>query len=121
MDPRHLERIKIIQNLYSQTFNNAHDNMPFPENSDTREILNQLNKIDTSIRKYAPKFPLEKVTKTDLAILRWAVFELSKKKLPPKVVINEAVELAKELSSERSFAFVNAILGKVLENYEQKN
>jgi len=121
MDPRHLERIKIIQNLYSQTFTNVSGNLPYPEDIDTQEIIKQTKKIDEGIKKYAPKFPLDKVTKTDLAILRWAVFELDKKRLPPKVIINEAVELAKELSSDRSFAFVNAVLGKVLENYEQKN
>lgn len=115
MDPRHLERIKIIQNLYSQTFTNVTNNLPYPEDPDTKEIIKQIKKIDDSIKKYAPKFPLDKITKTDLAILRWAVFELTKKRLPPKVVINEAVDLAKELSSERSFAFVNAVLGKVLQ------
>lgn len=121
MDPRHQQRIKIIQNLYSQTFNNVSDNLPYPEDAATKKIIKQTKKIDEDIKKYAPKFPLDKITKTDLAILRWAVFELAQKKLPPKVIINEAVELAKELSSERSFAFVNAVLGKVLENYAQKN
>jgi len=121
MDPRHQERIKVIQNLYSQTFSNVCGNIFYPKDLKTKKIIKEIKKIDSSIKKYAPKFPLDKITKTDLAILRWAVFELMNKDLPPKVVINEAVELAKELSSERSFAFVNAVLGKVLKNYAQKN
>jgi N utilization substance protein B len=121
MDPRHLKRIKIIQNLYAQTFHNVSNNLPYPADTETKKILKNLSEIDNSIGKYASKFPLDKISKTDLAILRWAVFELNKKKLPTKVIINEAIELAKELSGEKSFAFVNAILGKILIDNEQKN
>ncbi len=118
MDPRHEHRIKVIQNLYAYSFKNISNNLPYPEDKETQEIVKQIKKLDKVIKNYASKFPLEKITKTDLAILRWAVYELSKKKIPHKVVINEAVELAKDLSAERSFAFVNAVLGKALQNYE---
>jgi N utilization substance protein B len=52
----------------------------------------------------------------DISILRNALYELTiERKVPPKVIINEAVELAKELGSEKSPSFVNAVLGKIYE------
>jgi len=109
IDPRHLLRLKIIQELYSQDFTEQPFLLP-----KTKSILNSLNSLNSQITKHAPKFPLEKIAKIDLAILRLAIFELTiEKKEPAKVIINEAVELAKELGSEKSFAFVNAVLGKI--------
>lgn len=117
MDPRHQQRIKIIQNLYAYSFKTNKDNLPYKMNEDVSLIIKKLSTIDNLIAQYALKFPIKKIAKTDLAILRWAIFELKyKNKLPPKVVINEAVELAKELSGERAYAFINAVLGQVLEN-----
>jgi len=70
--------------------------------------------INDLIKKFASKYPLEKVSKVDLSILRLAVYELNfEKKTPPKVVIDEAIELAKELGGEKTFSFVNAVLGKI--------
>ncbi|PJC33655.1 N utilization substance protein B [Candidatus Roizmanbacteria bacterium CG_4_9_14_0_2_um_filter_36_12] len=109
IDPRHLLRLKIVQELYSQDFTEQPFLLP-----KTKSILNSLNSLNSQITKHAPKFPLEKIAKIDLAILRLAIFELTiEKKEPAKVIINEAVELAKELGSEKSFAFVNAVLGKI--------
>jgi len=109
IDPRHLLRLKIVQELYSQDFTEQPFLLP-----KTESILNSLNSLNSQITKHAPKFPLEKIAKIDLAILRLAIFELTiEKKEPAKVIINEAVELAKELGSEKSFAFVNAVLGKI--------
>jgi N utilization substance protein B len=80
------------------------------------QIVSQMNTIDAQIQKYAPKYPLDQVAKADLAILRVAVYELTIKKTEPtKVIINEAVELAKEMGSERAFAFVNAVLGAIVQ------
>jgi N utilization substance protein B len=57
-----------------------------------------------------------------LAILQLAIYELLiEKKEPPKVIIDEAVELAKEFGSEKSYAFVNAILGKVYLSISDKS
>lgn len=109
MDPRHLQRLKIVQELYGQDFTKQPSLSP-----KTKLILNSLNSLNSQIIKHAPKFPLEKIAKIDLAILRLAIFELIiEKKEPVKVIINEAVELAKELGSEKSYSFINAVLGKI--------
>ncbi len=120
MDPRHLQRIKTVQNLYALSFAKGDQNLPFRADDKTHKVQKHLKEIDLAIYKYAKKFPLDRIAKTDLAILRVSVFELIiEKKLPEKVVINEAVELAKELSSDKSFGFINAILGKILESQLQ--
>lgn len=119
MDQRHKKRIKIIQNLYAYSFKSLenNNNLPFPNDKTTKEIIKNTEKIDQLINLYAKKFSTEKIAKTDLAILRWAIYELQRKKIPPKVIIDEAVELAKELAGEKSYAFINAILGKVFNYY----
>ena len=72
--------------------------------------------IDQKIAKAAPEYPIEKINKTDLAILRLAVYELLlEKSQPAKVIIDEAVELAKEYGGDSSPAFVNGALGKLIE------
>jgi len=113
MDPRHEKRLKTIQNLFSYSFN-LKNNLPYPQDSSTKLIISYLDQIDDLVKKYASKFPLQKIAKIDLAILRLAIYELTiELKQPKKVIINEAVELAKEVGGERSFAFINGILGKV--------
>lgn len=115
MDPRHLIRLKIVQNLYAFSFNQSKKNLPEPQDLKTKLIIKNLSFIDPLIEKHAQKFPLDKISKTDLAILRLSIYDLViEKKLPEKVVINEAVELAKELSGEKSYAFINAVLGQIL-------
>jgi len=74
-----------------------------------------LTVIDTEIQKAAPEWPIDKIAKIDLAILRLGVYELAiEKKEPPKVIIDEAVELAKEFGNEKSPKFINGALGTVL-------
>ncbi|PIQ73733.1 hypothetical protein COV58_00830 [Candidatus Roizmanbacteria bacterium CG11_big_fil_rev_8_21_14_0_20_36_8] len=117
MDPRHIKRLNLVQNLYSYCFSVDGKTKIFPNKKDsklTNEIIDHLDEIDLHISKSAPKYPINKIAKTDLSILRLAVFELLiDKKEPTKVVINEAVEIAKELGNERSFAFINAVLGSI--------
>jgi len=114
MDPRHQQRIRIVQNLFAHSFRSV-KKLPFPEEAKTQKIIKNLKLIDLLIEKHAPRYPLSKIARTDLSILRLSVYELNyEKKTPPKVVIDEAVELAKELSGENSYAFVNAVLGKVV-------
>lgn len=109
MDPRHKIRLKLVQSLYAQGFTEQ-SNLT----SKVKDILRHSDKIDLLIKKHAPKFPLDKIAKVDLAILRLAIFELTvEKKEPEKVIINEAVELAKELGSKKSYSFINAVLGKI--------
>ena len=72
------------------------------------------DKIDGSIKKYAPAWPLEQIAMIDRNILRLAIFEiLFDNKVPVKVAVSEAVELAKTFGSESSPKFVNGVLGSV--------
>ena len=115
MDQRHLERMKVVQNLFAASFPDAKDNLLHEDSPQTIEILSHLEKIDSYISKNAPKFPLDRIARTDLAILRLAVYELIIRPTEPeKVVINEAVELAKEFGGEKSYAFINAVLGSIV-------
>lgn len=111
-DPRHQKRRKIVQELFALSFRSqtVHQSL-------TRQVISDLAEIDKIISKSAPAFPLDKIGKIDLAILRLAVFELLKHTAPPKVIIDEAVELAKEFGGETSFSFVNGVLGTVFKNY----
>lgn len=87
----------------------------------TSLIIKYEDRINEYIKTYAPKFPLRKIAKVDLAILQLAIYELLfEKKEPPKVIINEAVELAKEMGSNRSYAFINAVLGKIYQKHYAK-
>lgn len=111
MDPRHELRVKIVQQLFALSFPKGKIRL---KNAKTKEIIKNNSKINDFIRKFAPKYPIDKIAKVDLAILQLAVYELMiEKKQPPKVIINEAVELAKEMGSDKAFGFVNAVLGKI--------
>ncbi len=119
MDKRHLERIKIVQNLFAASFPSLKSNLPYP-NETTDQIMQALDEVDRYIVNSAPKFPIDRIAKADLAILRLAVYELIiNQEQPYKVIINEAVELAKEFAGERSYAFINAVLGTLVKNYIQ--
>lgn len=121
MDPRHAQRIKTIQNLFALSFDKLDHNLPYPDDLRTKEIRSHVKAIDALIVEYAHKYPILKIAKTDLAILRLSIYELLiEKKEPEKVVIDEAVELAKELSGDKAYGFVNAVLGKVLTNINTK-
>jgi len=112
LDPRHLKRKRIIKLLFANSF--LDQKMADPLEKD---ILSHQKVIDELIRLAAPEWPIEKINKVDLAILRLAVYELRiAKKEPPKVVIDEAVELAKEYGSQSSSAFINGTLGTLLKN-----
>lgn len=109
MDPRHQQRIKIVQELYSLFFNKNS-----PLSTKTKLVINKQKIIDQKIKNIAQKYELAKVAKVDLSILRLSVYELIiEKKEPPKAIINEAIEIAKELAGEKSPAFINAVLGKI--------
>ncbi len=78
-------------------------------------IANQ-DKIDPLIEKCAPEWPLDQVTIVDRNILRLGIYELlfeSYEEVPPKVAINEAIELAKSFGGESSSRFVNGVLGTI--------
>jgi len=77
-------------------------------------VIQNRDKIDHYIQKFAPAWPIEQIAIIDRNILRLAIFEiLLDNKVPVKVAINEAVELAKTFGSDNSFKFVNGVLGSV--------
>ena len=84
---------------------------------DIQAVIAALPDVDERIARAAPEWPVDKIAKIDLAVLRLAVFELAiEKKEPPKVVIDEAIELAKEYGNEHSSKFVNGVLGTILKS-----
>ena len=116
-DPRHIRRRKAIKNLFRQSFQCQQK----IENKLANKVLKSQKKIDLIISKSAPDWPIKQINRIDLAILRLAVFELAiTKKEPPKVIIDEAVELAKEYGSDKSSSFVNGVLGTILKTIEKK-
>lgn len=109
-DPRHKKREKIIKKLYTFSFQ-----LKVPISESIKKILENLSTIDSLIQKSAPEWPIEKLNKIDLAILRLAVFELIiEKSQPHKVIIDEAIELGKEYGSSASPKFINGVLGTIL-------
>lgn len=109
-DPRHQKRITIVKDLFALSFHPQNVLSP-----DSQNILTHLKTLDVKIAHAAPAWPLEKVAKVDLAILRLATYELMiEKKAPPKVIVDEAVELAKEFGSDTSSGFINGVLGTII-------
>ena len=77
-------------------------------------VIQNRAQLDQNIRDFAPAWPLEQISIVDRNILRLAIFEiLHDNKIPVKVAINEAVELAKTFGSNNSSRFVNGVLGSV--------
>jgi len=86
-----------------------------PVTEDSPDIIKNITSIDSIIHTDAPKWPIDKINKVDLAILRCAIWELTiQQKTPPKVVIDEAVELAKEFGTDTSSSFINGVLGSII-------
>lgn len=131
---RHLGRIVALQTLYEYEFRTeSHDN-----SADAKEILSrnleryetaiddtkfveslvtgvlkEQKAIDEKIQPIAPDWPIEQIARIDRNILRLGLYELLHQSeiVPPKVAINEAVELAKAFGSDNSSKFVNGVLG----------
>lgn len=138
---RHLGRIVALQTLYEQNFRLECDDKTFQldkvlsrnferysDTIDDRQFIEDLvtgvdkhqPAIDDVIRPVAPEWPIEQIARIDRVILRMGVFELLyDKKVPPKVAINEAVELAKAFGGENSSKFINGVLGTVLRNKDE--
>jgi len=131
---RHLGRIVALQTLYEYEFRvdsedksvdiqeilkrnldryeTAIDDTKFVETLVAGVIEHQTS-IDDQLRPIAPDWPIEQIARVDRSILRIGVYELLHQSdiVPPKVVINEAVELAKAFGSDNSSKFVNGVLG----------
>ena len=77
------------------------------------DLTSKLSDIDEKIKACSENWEVSRIDKVDLAILRLAIYEILFDDVPTKVAINEAIELAKEYSSEKSYRYINAVLGKV--------
>lgn len=111
LDPRHTRRQKTVQELFAWNANRAST----LTDERSANIVKNIAAIDTVISQCAPEWEINKINPIDLAVLRLAVYELVfEHKEPPKVIIDEAIELAKEFGSESSPAFINGALGKAL-------
>jgi len=134
MASRHLSRSIAMQSLYEWDFNgkkkenlekivtkNIKEFVPGLKDKDfvwqiVKGVVSHLSDIDKIIEKAAPEWPLEQITIIDRNVLRIGLFELlyeDKKEVPPKVAINEAIELAKGFGGESSGKFINGVLGTV--------
>lgn len=117
-DPRHQRREHLIQTLFEWDFRKNSD-----PDADILPIIENLETIDSYLRTAAPQWPLEQIAPVDLAILRHGVWELlySTGDLPEKVVLDEAIELAKEYGGESSPSFINGVLGTVLRDHKRSD
>lgn len=118
-DPRHLARTKAVKEIFARSFmpqgNNKISNL-------TTEVMKNQKLIDALIEKNAPAWPINQIAPIDLAVLRLSIYELifQTQKQPYKVVIDEAVELAKEFGNDSSGAFINGVLGSVIKSDQLK-
>jgi len=87
----------------------------------TLNVAKNLEKIDSYIKKFAPHWPLDKITPVDKNTLRIGIWELLFSDIPPKVAINEAVEIAKSFGNITSGKFVNGVLGTIYNEYKKDN
>lgn len=85
-------------------------------------VVKYLSKLDKIIEKAAPEWPIDQITIVDRNVLRIGLYELlysKKEEVPPKVAINEAIELAKSFGGESSGRFINGVLGTVYKEIEK--
>ena len=134
MASRHLSRSVAMQSLYEWDFRGRKEEM-LPEvmerniqefaagMEDTtfvcdlvNGVIEHITELDKIIEKAAPQWPLEQIAIVDRNVLRLGLYELlfgKRDEVPPKVAINEAIELAKSFGGESSGKFVNGVLGTV--------
>lgn len=126
---RHLSRIVVMQSLYEWDFRPGSNLQKvltrniknFEKDVDkeytittTEAVVASIPEVDKKIIEVAPEWPIEQVALIDKAILRLAIFELLyNPEIPPKVAINEAVEIAKTYGGENSSKFINGVLGTI--------
>lgn len=139
---RHLGRIIALQTLYEQDFRLDCGDKDFvlddvlkrnidrySEMVEDRDFIVRLvegvnkkqSEIDKMLQPIAPDWPIESIARMDRTVLRIGTYELiHETDVPPKVVINESVELAKAFGGDNSSKFINGVLGTVLRNHEEK-
>ena len=114
-EKRSIEEIRTIFEKNITEFAPGSNDRPFMERL-LNLVLDKQKDLDNLIAKAAPDWPLEKIAPVDRNILRIGLAELlfaDRKEVPPKVAINEAIELAKQLGGETSGRFINGVLGAV--------
>jgi len=130
---RHLSRMVAMQAIYEWNFRQDADLDELVERSISefsndvdstyiRDLISGVTKnskiIDKEIETCAPEWPIEQISHVDKSILEIAIFELTHSDdIPPKVAINEAVELAKQFGSSNSSKFINGVLGSVYDRH----
>lgn len=138
MANRHLARTIALQTLYEWDFNKQHvpleqilkrnihefapvfDDQQFSERL-VQGVLDHLTDINTFITRYAPEWPLDQITVIDRNVLRIGLYELKfDNDIPPKVAINEAIELAKTFGGPSSGKFVNGVLGSIYKDSQKE-
>ena len=140
MASRHLSRSIAMQSLYEWDFSDKKRDLDKIVEKNIKEygpgledtsfirqlidgVVGHLSQIDKVIEKAAPEWPLDQITIVDRNVLRIGLYELlyeKKEEVPPKVAINEAIELAKTFSGESSGKFINGVLGTVFKEMEKK-
>ncbi len=114
-DPRHIKRVQIIQELFAWNSNHGAE----IKHQDSRKIIKNITKLDQLVLQVAPDWPINQLSKIDLAILRLSIFELMiDKSVPFKVIVDEAVELAKDFGADSSPGFINGVLGKIITTHK---
>ena len=133
MANRHLARSTVLQTLYEWDFSDQKLNPDDILKRDATEfapgaehnhfmkslldgVISKKKDLDNIIVKAAPEWPIEKISVMDRNILRIGLYELlfaNREQVPPKVAINEAIELAKKFGGETSGKFINGVLGAV--------
>jgi transcription antitermination protein NusB len=141
MATRHLVRTIVLQSLYEWDFykrdadllkvveRNLVEFGPGIDEPDfvwrlVKGIIEHLPEIDEVIKKSAPEWPLEQIAIIDRNVLRIGLYELmyaDRNEVPPRVAINEAIEVAKNYGGINSPKFVNGVLGTVYREMEEKN
>ena len=139
MASRHLSRSIAMQSLYEWDFSEQKKDLKEICEKNINEfgpgledksfvwqlitgIIQHLSDIDKIIEKAAPEWPIDQITIIDRNVLRLGLYELlygDKDAVPPKVAINEAIELAKTFSGESSGRFINGVLGTVFKEIKQ--
>jgi N utilization substance protein B len=140
MASRHLSRSIVMQSLYEWDFygkktdikaiieRNIKDLGPGLEELDfiwklLEGVQKHMQEIDNIIEKAAPEWPISQIPIVDRNVLRIGLYELlyaNKQEVPPKVAINEAIELAKTFSGQTSGKFVNGVLGTIFKELQAK-
>lgn len=133
---RHLSRMIAMQTLYEWDFRSGADIHEIEErntaeydgkcenafvNKLVQGVVDEKSRLDEIVDQSAPEWPVDQISLVDKTILRVALYELFNiTDVPPKVTINEAVELSKEFGGESSSKFVNGVLGTVYKKYEKE-